>query len=124
MLCDVCGERDAVVKVTQVGEHGKTLVQMCERCAADRNIETTVSLSKNPLGEFLLDLQKETSPSTGRHGTLQLLQRHAARLSRDWATGLRALLYGVRAELARPAPPRARQLEAPRPRDMSRPRSQ
>ena len=64
MLCDVCGERDAVVKVTQVGEHGKTLVQMCERCAADRNIETTVSLSKNPLGEFLLDLQKETSPST------------------------------------------------------------
>jgi protein arginine kinase activator len=64
MLCDVCGERDAVVKVTQVGEHGKTLVQMCERCAADRNIETTVSLSKNPLGEFLLDLQKETSPSS------------------------------------------------------------
>ena len=64
MLCDVCGERDAVVKVTQVGEHGKTLVQMCERCAADRNIETTVSLSKNPLGEFLLDLQKQTSPSS------------------------------------------------------------
>jgi protein arginine kinase activator len=63
MLCDVCGERDAVVKVTQVGEQGKTLVQMCERCAAERNIETTVSLSKNPLGEFLLDLQKQTSPS-------------------------------------------------------------
>jgi protein arginine kinase activator len=65
MLCDVCGERDAVVKVTQVGEQGKTLVQMCERCAAERNIETTVSLSKNPLGEFLLDLQKQTSPSPG-----------------------------------------------------------
>ena len=63
MLCDVCGERDAVVKVTQVGEQGKTLVQMCERCAAERNIETTVSLSKNPLGEFLLALQKQTSPS-------------------------------------------------------------
>jgi protein arginine kinase activator len=63
MLCDVCGERDAVVKVTQVGEQGKTLVQMCERCAAERNIETTVSLSKNPLGEFLLDLQNQTSPS-------------------------------------------------------------
>jgi protein arginine kinase activator len=64
MLCDVCGERDAVVKVTQVGEQGKTLVQMCERCAAERNIETTVSLSKNPLGEFLSDLQKQTSPSS------------------------------------------------------------
>jgi len=63
MLCDVCGERDAVVKVTQVGEQGKTLVQMCERCAAERNIETTVSLSKNPLGEFLLDLQNQTAPS-------------------------------------------------------------
>jgi protein arginine kinase activator len=63
MLCDVCGERDAVVKVTQVGEQGKTLVQMCERCAAERNIETTVSLSKNPLGEFLIDLQKQGSPS-------------------------------------------------------------
>jgi protein arginine kinase activator len=64
MLCDVCGERDAVVKVTQVGEQGKTLVQMCERCAAERNIETTVSLSKNPLGEFLSDLQKQASPSS------------------------------------------------------------
>jgi protein arginine kinase activator len=64
MLCDVCQERDAVVKVTQVGEQGKTLVQMCERCAAERNIETTVSLSKNPLGEFLLDLQNQTSPTS------------------------------------------------------------
>ena len=64
MLCDVCGERDAVVKVTQVGEQGKTLVQLCERCAAERGVETTVSLSKNPLGEFLSDLQKQASPST------------------------------------------------------------
>lgn len=64
MLCDVCGERDAVVKVTQVGEQGKTLVQLCERCASERGVETTVSLSKNPLGEFLLDLQKQTSPSS------------------------------------------------------------
>jgi protein arginine kinase activator len=61
MLCDVCGERDAVVKVTQVGEQGKTLVQLCERCAAERGVETTVSLSKNPLGEFLHDLQKQTA---------------------------------------------------------------
>jgi protein arginine kinase activator len=64
MLCDVCGERDAVVKVTQVGEQGKTLVQLCERCASERGVETTVSLSKNPLGEFLLDLQKQASPSS------------------------------------------------------------
>jgi protein arginine kinase activator len=64
MLCDVCGVRDAVVKVTQVGEQGKTLVQLCERCAAERGVETTVSLSKNPLGEFLLDLQKQTSPTS------------------------------------------------------------
>jgi protein arginine kinase activator len=64
MLCDVCGERDAVVKVTQVGEQGKTLVQLCERCAAERGVETTVSLSKNPLGEFLHDLQKQTATTT------------------------------------------------------------
>jgi protein arginine kinase activator len=63
MLCDVCGERDAVVKVTQVGEQGKTLVQLCERCASERGVETTVSLSKNPLGEFLQGLQKESAPS-------------------------------------------------------------
>lgn len=64
MLCDVCGERDAVVKITQVGEQGKTLVQLCDKCAAERGVETTVSLSKNPLGEFLSDLHKETSPSS------------------------------------------------------------
>ena len=64
MLCDVCGERDAVVKITQVGEQGKTLVQLCDKCAAERGVETTVSLSKNPLGEFLSDLHKEASPSS------------------------------------------------------------
>ena len=64
MLCDICGVRDAVVKVTQVVDQGKTLVQLCERCAAERGVETTVSLSKNPLGEFLLDLQKQTSPTS------------------------------------------------------------
>lgn len=63
MLCDVCGERDAVVKVTQVGEQGKTLVQLCERCASERGVETTVSLSKNPLGEFLHDLHKQAAPA-------------------------------------------------------------
>jgi protein arginine kinase activator len=63
MVCDVCGVRDAVVKVTQVGEQGKTLVQLCERCASERGVETTVSLSKNPLGEFLHDLHKQASPT-------------------------------------------------------------
>jgi protein arginine kinase activator len=60
MLCESCGERDAVITLTKVVEAARNEVRLCERCAAERGIETTVSSTQvHELGEFLTALQKQ-----------------------------------------------------------------
>jgi protein arginine kinase activator len=60
MLCESCGERDAVITLTKVVESARNEVRLCERCAAERGIETTVSSTQvHELGEFLTALQKQ-----------------------------------------------------------------
>src|ERR671925_389963 len=53
MVCDNCRERDAVVHLTQIVENAVTRLHLCEKCAAERGVETTVVPPKNPLGELL-----------------------------------------------------------------------
>jgi protein arginine kinase activator len=53
MLCDSCRERDAVVHLTTIEDNAVHQLHLCERCAADRGVETTVATPKHPLGEFL-----------------------------------------------------------------------
>ena len=62
MLCDSCKERDAVVHLTQIVENAVTQLHLCERCAAERGVETTVAMPKHPLGEFLQALQLQGTP--------------------------------------------------------------
>ena len=56
--CDQCHERDAVVTLTQVSDEQKTTVHLCERCAAERGVETSASLAQLPLGNFVASLGK------------------------------------------------------------------
>jgi protein arginine kinase activator len=53
MLCDSCGERDAVVNLTTIENNAVHQLHLCEKCAADRGVETTVATPKHPLAEFL-----------------------------------------------------------------------
>lgn len=65
MLCDNCQERDAVVHLTQIVDNSVTQLHLCERCAAERGVETTVATPKHPLGEFLQAVQQQlAAPST------------------------------------------------------------
>ena len=59
MLCDQCHERDAVLNLTQIVENAVTQLHLCEKCAAERGIETTVSMPKHPLGDFLKEAQQQ-----------------------------------------------------------------
>lgn len=64
MVCDNCKEREAVIAVTSAGEGGVVQLHLCERCAAERGIETTLASSaKHPLGEFLEAVQHQMPPS-------------------------------------------------------------
>jgi protein arginine kinase activator len=64
MLCDSCRERDAVVHLTTIEDNAVHQLHLCERCAADRGVETTVATPKHPLGEFLAAHQQAASAAT------------------------------------------------------------
>jgi protein arginine kinase activator len=69
MLCDNCGERDAAVHLTTIVNNEVKQQHLCERCAAERGVETTVSVPKHPLGAFLQAVQEQTvtpAVETGR----------------------------------------------------------
>lgn len=55
-LCTQCHEREAVVRLTQVQEDQVITLRLCERCAAERGVETGVGLGATPLGGFLAAL--------------------------------------------------------------------
>lgn len=59
MLCDHCKERDGVVTLTTVEGDTVRQLTLCERCAAERGVETPSLQPKNPLGEFLQAVQQQ-----------------------------------------------------------------
>src|SRR4029453_1926477 len=64
-LCDECGEREVVVRVTHVVEGEAREMKLCERCAAEKGIQTSTSGIKTPLGGFLHALWKPAEPASG-----------------------------------------------------------
>ena len=65
VLCDECGERDVAVRVTHVVDGEAREIKLCDRCAAERGIQTSASVSQTPLGGFLNALWKtsDTGPA-------------------------------------------------------------
>jgi len=59
MLCDQCKDRDAVVHLTQIDEGAVRLLHLCEKCAAERGVETTVAAPKHAIGDFLQTVQQQ-----------------------------------------------------------------
>jgi protein arginine kinase activator len=56
--CDQCHEREAVIHLTQIVNEQVTTLHLCERCAAEKGVESPGSVSKNPLGTFLAAMGK------------------------------------------------------------------
>jgi protein arginine kinase activator len=61
MLCDVCQERDAIVHLTRVVDGDVKQVHLCEKCAADEGVETSVSTPKTPLIGLLQSVQQQAA---------------------------------------------------------------
>jgi len=53
MTCDHCHEREAKVELTQIADGQVNLVHLCERCAAEKGVETAASLQDNTLVKFV-----------------------------------------------------------------------
>jgi protein arginine kinase activator len=66
MTCDECKEREAVVHLTQIVNEQVNTIHLCEKCAAERGVESPALLTKTPLGTFLAAMGK---PGTADAGT-------------------------------------------------------
>ena len=65
MLCDNCKERDAVVHLTQIVESAVTQLHLCEKCAAEKGVETTVAMPAHPLAGLLQSAQQQPTSAQG-----------------------------------------------------------
>lgn len=68
MVCDNCHERDAVVNLTTIENNAVRQLHLCEQCAAERGVETSVTAPKHPLGEFLQAVQAQSVPASTESG--------------------------------------------------------
>lgn len=69
MFCDQCREREAVIHLTQIVNEQVTTLHLCEKCAAEKGVESPGAVAKTPLGSFLAAMGKGTdlapAPRTG-----------------------------------------------------------
>lgn len=64
MLCDVCGKRDAIVFIHQVGAGEKTELHLCSQCAYEHGLKNLEGDMGKALTELLKSLPLERTPST------------------------------------------------------------
>jgi protein arginine kinase activator len=86
MLCDSCQERDAVVHLTTIENNAVHQLQLCERCSAERGVETTGASAEGILCSFCSTTMADFR-ATGRWG--------CARCYTNFEAGIRELLRRV-----------------------------
>jgi protein arginine kinase activator len=64
MSCEQCHEREAVIHLTQIVNEQVTTLHLCERCAAEKGVESPGSTPKTPLGTFLAAMGQELPEQT------------------------------------------------------------
>lgn len=58
MLCDHCGENEAVIHLTQIVNNEMGTFHLCEACAAEKGLEPEPGVENAPLTDFLAQLSK------------------------------------------------------------------
>ena len=62
MVCDSCGQGEAVVHLTQVVNNQMTTSHLCEQCAAAKGLETAEGPPHLPLTDFLAQMGDAPEP--------------------------------------------------------------
>lgn len=58
MQCQQCGQKEAVVHLTQIVDNDVTTMHLCEPCAAEKGIESGAALPQGAVGHFLAAMGK------------------------------------------------------------------
>lgn len=64
MLCDHCGQNEAIIHLTQIVDNQMSTFHLCHTCAAEKGIEPGAEAGNFPLSDFLAQVGK-----TGPAGT-------------------------------------------------------
>lgn len=56
MQCENCGERPAEIHLTQIVDNQVSTSHLCNECAASKGIQTSASVAKFPLSDFLASM--------------------------------------------------------------------
>lgn len=59
MVCDNCGSSDAVVHLTQIVNNQMSTHRLCEKCAAEKGLESAPEPTNFPLTDFLAQMGKD-----------------------------------------------------------------
>lgn len=68
MLCDECGENEAIIHLTNIQNNQITTSHLCESCAANKGLEPGVTMGSLPLTDFLAQTGKALGPSASALG--------------------------------------------------------
>ncbi len=65
MQCDQCGDREAVIHLTQIVNNEMSTFHLCEECAAEKGLEPGASMGNFPLTDFLAQMGKGGASESG-----------------------------------------------------------
>src|ERR1700694_4691694 len=65
MVCDLCKNGEAVIQLTEIEGSGVRQLHLCEKCAAERGVETTISSSKPQINNFLQTIHEQMPGAKG-----------------------------------------------------------
>ncbi|HEY4670717.1 MAG TPA: UvrB/UvrC motif-containing protein [Gemmatimonadaceae bacterium] len=65
MVCDLCKDGEAVIQLTEIEGSGVRLLHLCEKCAAERGVETTITAAKPQINDFLQKIHEQMAPAKG-----------------------------------------------------------
>ncbi|MDZ7779745.1 MAG: UvrB/UvrC motif-containing protein [Gemmatimonadota bacterium] len=69
MVCSNCGATDAVVHLTQIVDNEMSTFHLCEKCAAEKGLESTPEPVSVPLTDFLAQMGQDEveEPESDEH---------------------------------------------------------
>jgi protein arginine kinase activator len=65
MVCDLCKDGEAVIQLTEIEGSGVRQLHLCEKCAAERGVETTIGASKPQISNFLQTIHEQMPGAKG-----------------------------------------------------------
>ena len=64
MVCDNCGTTEAVVNLTQIVNNQMSTHSLCEKCAAEKGLESSPEAANLPLTDFLAQMGTDKISAT------------------------------------------------------------